>query len=429
MPRKAKELSALEVKRLSEPGTQPGMYAVGVVPGLYLQVLPGEGRTWLLRVSIGKTGSGKQRRSEVGLGGYPAVTLQQARDKAREVREKITQGIDPIAERKAARSALLASRATEITFEEAARLCIEAKSPEWKNAKHAQQWTNTLTTYAFPTLAKLQVRDIDTPHILEVLEPIWKVKTETAERLRGRIESVLDWATARKYRDGSNPARWRGNLEAMLPKPSKVKGKKSQPALPFVEIQSFLKHLREIEGIGARALEFTILTAARSGEALGATWDEIDLDARVWTIPAGRMKASKEHTVPLTEEAVALLKAMPKFDNTNLVFPGSRGGELSDMTLTQTIKRMHERETKAGRKGYLDPKQLDKDGNPRRVTVHGFRSTFRDWAGETTHHPREVIEHALAHQLKDKAEAAYARGSLFQKRQALMEDWAAYCAK
>lgn len=423
MPRVAKELSALEVKRLS----QPGMYAVGGVPGLHLQVLPGGGKTWLLRVTIGATASGKQRRSEVGLGGYPAVTLQQARDKAREVREKIAQGIDPIAERKAARSALLASRAMDITFEEAARQCIEAKSPEWKNAKHAQQWTNTLTTYAFPVLAKLRVRDIDTPHVLEVLQPIWKVKTETADRLRGRIEAVLDWATARKYRDGSNPARWKGNLEAMLPKPSKMAKNGNHPALAFTEAPAFVTHLRKMEGLGARAVEFAILTAARSGEVRGATWKEIDLEAGVWTIPADRMKMGKEHMVPLTAEAVTLLKTLPRFDNTDLVFPASRGGELSDMTLTAVIRRMHESETKAGRKGYIDPKQADSDGEPRVITVHGFRSTFRDWAGETTHHPREVIEHALAHQLKDKAEAAYARGSLFQKRQALMADWAAYC--
>lgn len=422
MPRVAKEMSALEVKRLS----QPGMYAVGGVPGLHLQVLPGGGKTWLLRVTVGVTASGKQRRSEIGLGGYPAVTLQQARDKAREVREKIARGIDPIAERKAARSALLASRANQITFEEAARLCFEAKRPEWKNPKHAQQWINTLEAYAFPTLAKLRVRDIDTPHILEVLEPIWKVKTETAKRLRGRIEAVLDWATARKYRDGSNPARWRGNLEAMLPKPSKVAKNDNHPALPFTEAPAFMTHLRKMEGTGARALEFTILTAARSGEVRGATWKEIDLEAGVWTIPADRMKMGKEHTVPLTAEAVTLLKALPRFDNTDLVFVAPRGGELSDMTLTAVIRRMHKSETKAGRKGYIDPKQADSDGKPRVITVHGFRSTFRDWAGETTHHPREVIEHALAHRLKDKAEAAYARGSLFQKRRALMEDWAAY---
>jgi integrase len=380
-------------------------------------VLPRGGRTWLLRVTVGG-----QRRSEIGLGGYPAVTLQQARDKAREVREKIARGIDPIAERKAARSALLASRAAVITFEEAARRCMEAKSPEWKNAKHAQQWSNTLETYAFPSLAKLHVRDIDTPHVLEVLKPIWTNKTETAKRLQGRIEAILDWATARKYRDGTNPARWKGNLDAMLPKPSKVAKNGNHAALPFAEIAAFMKHLRTMEGTGPRALEFTILTATRSGEVRGAKWDEIDLEARVWTIPPVRMKMGKEHTVPLTEDTVALLKDLPRFEDNNLVFPASRGGELSDMTLAAVIKRMHESEAKAGRNGYTDPKQAGKIATP-----HGFRSTFRDWAGETTHHPREVIEHALAHQLKDRAEAAYARGSLFHKRQALMEDWAAYC--
>ncbi len=423
MPRVAKELSALEVKRLSEPG----MYAVGGVPGLHLQVLPGGGRTWLLRVSIGKTGSGKQRRSEVGLGGYPAVTLQQARDKAREVREKIVEGIDPIAERKAARSALLASRATEITFEAAAQQYIAAKSPEWKNAKHVQQWTNTLTTYAFPFIGKLHVRDINTPHVVEVLKPIWEVKTETATRLRGRIEAILDWATVHKYRDGTNPARWKGHLQMILATPSKVAEEDNHPALPFADAPAFMQHLRKMEGTGARAVEFGILTATRSQEIRGARWSEIDLDARLWKIPADRMKMRKAHEVPLSDDAIALLKALPKFEGNDLVFPASRGGELSDMTLTAALRRMHESETKAGRKGYVDPNQLDAEGTPRRITMHGFRSTFRDWAGETTHHPREVIEHALAHQLKDKAEAAYARGSLFQKRQALMADWAAYC--
>lgn len=423
MPRVAKELSALEVKRLSEPG----MYAVGGVPGLHLQVLPGGGKTWLLRVTIGATADGKQRRSEVGLGGYPAVTLQQAREKAREVREKIAQGIDPIAERKAARSALMASRATEINFEEAAKQYIAAKSPEWKNAKHAQQWGNTLETYAFPKIGRLQVRDIDTPHVLEVLEPIWTVKTETASRVRGRIEAVLDWATVRKYRDGQNPARWKGYLDSMLPEPTKVAKNGNHAALPFAEAPAFMKHLRKMEGTGPRALEFTILTATRSGEVRGAKWDEIDLEAGVWTIPAERMKMGKEHEVPLTEDAVGLLKALPRFEDNNLVFPASRGGELSDMTLAAVIKRMHESETKAGRKGYIDPKQADKNGNPKIATPHGFRSTFRDWAAEQTDHPREVAEMALAHSIESKVEAHYRRGNLLQKRRALMEDWAAYC--
>lgn len=423
MPRVAKELSALEVKRLSEPG----MYAVGGVPGLHLQVLPGGGKTWLLRVTVGATAEGKQRRSEVGLGGYPAVTLQQARDKAREVREKIAQGIDPIAERNAARSALMASRATEITFEEAAQQYIAAKSPEWKNAKHAQQWNNTLETYAFPFIGKLQVRDIDTPHVLEVLEPIWKVKTETASRVRGRIEAVLDWATVRKYRSGTNPARWKGYLDTMLPEPTKVAKNGNHAALPFAEVGKFMKRLRKMEGNGARALEFTILTAARSGEVRGATWDEIDLEAKEWTIPAERMKMGKEHRVPLTDEVVALLKALPRLEDSNLVFFAPRGGELSDMTLAAVIKRMHEAETKAGRKGYIDPKQTGRDGNPKVATPHGFRSTFRDWAAEQTDHPREVAEMALAHSIDSKVEAHYRRGDLFQKRRALMEDWAGYC--
>ncbi|PWV60094.1 integrase [Plasticicumulans acidivorans] len=361
------------------------------------------------------------------MGGYPAVTLQQVREKAREVREKIAQGIDPIAERKAARSALMASRATEITFEEAAKQYIAAKSPEWKNAKHAQQWGNTLETYAFPKIGKLQVRDIDTPHVLEVLEPIWTVKTETASRVRGRIEAVLDWATVRKYRDGQNPARWKGYLDSMLPEPTKVAKNGNHAALPFAEASAFMKHLRKMDGTGARALEFTILTAARSGEVRGATWDEIDLEARVWTIPAGRMKMGKEHEVPLTEDAVALLKALPRFEDNNLVFPASRGGELSDMTLAAVIKRMHESETKAGRKGYIDPKQADKNGDPKVATPHGFRSTFRDWAAEQTDHPREVAEMALAHSIESKVEAHYRRGNLLQKRRALMEDWASFC--
>lgn len=411
MPRRAKDLTDLEVRRLAEPGAHP----VGGVPGLYLQVLPGGGKTWLLRATVGQTADGKQRRREIGLGGYPAVTLKQARDKARALREKIAQGIDPVEERRAARAALLARQAAEITFEQAARQCIEAKSPEWKNAKHAQQWLNTLTTYAFPALGKLYLRDIDTPHILAVLEPIWNEKTETASRLRGRIETVLDWATARKYREGLNPARWAGHLATMLPKPAKVARNGNHPALPYERIPAFMKHLRKLGGSGARALEFAILTAARSGEVRGAVWEEIDFEARVWTIPAERMKMRKEHKVPLTEEALSLLAGLPRLENNGFVFPSSRGaGALSDMTLTAVIRRM------GG--DYVDPKQ-----NNRTVTVHGFRSTFRDWAGETAHHPREVIEHALAHQLRDKAEAAYARGSLLQKRRALMVDWARYC--
>jgi integrase len=426
MPRVAKELSALEVKRLSEPG----MYAVGGVPGLHLQVLPGGGRTWLLRVTTGRKAhptnpdAAAQVRREIGLGGYPAVTLQQARIKAREVREKIAQGIDPVVERKAARSALMASRAADMTFETAALAFIDAKADEWRNPKHRQQWTNTLTTYALPKIGALSVRDIDTAHILSVLEPVWKTKTETASRLRGRIESVLDWATAHKYRDGANPARWRGHLSMMLPKPTKVSRKGNHAALPASRMGEFMSHLRTMEGMGAWALQFTILTAARSGEVRGATWAEIDLENGVWTVPGDRMKVGKEHRVPLPPEAVKLLEALRRFADNNLVFPAPRGGMLSDMTLAAVIKRMHEVETKAGHKGYTDPKQAD-----RITTPHGFRSTFRDWAAEQTNHPREVAEMALAHTIENKVEAHYRRGDLFAKRRALMEDWAAFCAQ
>ncbi len=241
--------------------------------------------------------------------------------------------------------------------------------------------------------------------MLKVLEPIWTIKTETASRLRGRIENVLDWASARKFRKGENPARWRGHLDKLLPKPSKVARVEHHAALPYQEIGAFMAELRQREGFGARALEFAILTATRSGEVRGATWDEINLRDKIWTIPEGRMKAGKEHRVPLSDVAVMLLKGLPRFEGSALVFPSASGKMLSDMTMTATLKRM-------GRSG---------------LTAHGFRSTFRDWAGELSTFPREVIEHALAHQLKDKAEAAYARGSLFDKRRKLMVAWEKYC--
>jgi integrase len=419
MPRVAKELSALEVKRL----TEPGMHAVGGAPGLHLQVLPSGGRTWLLRLTVGrkihptKPDAAAQVRREIGLGGYPAVTLQQARDKAREVREKIAQGIDPVAERQATRKALMANRVADMTFETAARSYIDAKGDEWRSPKHRQQWANSLAAYAFPKIGALRVRDIDTVHVLNVLEPVWKAKTETASRLRGRIEAVLNWATARKYRDGPNPARWRGHLDMMLPKPTKVTRKGNHAALPVARMGEFMAHLRRMEGVGAAALQFAILTAGRSGKVRGATWDEIDLERGEWTILADRMKMDREHRVPLTHVAVKLLGVLPRFENTKAVFPAPRGGTLSDVTLAAVIKRM-----RVAGKGYTGPKQ-----NGRMVTVHGFRSTFRDWAAEHTNHPREVAEMALAHTIENKVEAHYRRGDLFAKRRALMEDWAGFC--
>jgi integrase len=394
MPKKAKELSALEVGRLKTPG----LFAVGGVPGLQLQVSPTGARTWVLRIMV----AGKRR--DMGLGGYPAVPLALAREKAREARASIEKGIDPIAQRAAARSTLAASRGAEITFEDAARQFIRAKEVEWKNAKHSQQWTNTLETYAFPVVGKLACADIALPHVLKILEPIWSAKTETATRLRGRLESVLDWATVRGHRKGENPARWKGHLDKILPAPGKVAKVEHHGAVAIDALGAFVTDLRTRDGIAARALEFLILTAVRSGEIRGATWSEIDLPGRVWTIPAERMKAGKEHRVPLSDEAARLLNALPRFAGNDLVFPSPRGLVLSDMTLTAVMRRMKREEV-----------------------PHGFRSTFRDWAAERTNYPREVCEMALAHAIGNAVEAAYRRGDLFEKRARMMAEWAKFC--
>ena len=395
MARKAKELGALEVSRF----TKPGLFFVGGVAGLALQVTKRGARTWILRMMVG----GKRR--DMGLGGYPDVTLAGAREKARAMREKVDSGVDPILELEQQRSALAAAVASAMTFKEAAEKYIVAHEAGWKNAKHSEQWTNTLTAYAFPIIGKISVADIETSHVMRVIEPIWTTKTETASRVRGRIESVLGWATVRGYRKGDNPARWRGHLEHLLPARSDVQKVEHHPALDYKQVGEFMSELRQQSGIGARALEFAILTAARSGEVRGATWQEIDWEAKAWIIPGLRMKAEKEHRVPLSTEAINLLNALPRHDDTELIFASNKKTILSDMTLTSVIKRMK-------RTG---------------ITAHGFRSTFRDWAGETTAYPREVIEHALAHQLKDKAEAAYQRGTLLDKRRRLMGDWASFC--
>ncbi len=393
MPKKAKELTALEVSRLKEPG----FHFVGTVSGLALSVSPSGARSWILRYKLG------DKRRDMGLGGYPEVPLAKAHEKAREAKERVRQGIDPLYEKKALKSAILAAQVKEITFREASEKFVEAKRSEWKNEKHAAQWESTLAAYAYPVIGKLHVKDVALPHVLKILEPIWKEKTETASRLRGRMENVLDWATVHKYREGENPAKWKGHLDKILPQPSKVSKIEHHDALPYSEIGAFMAELRQREGYGARCLEFAILTAARSGEARGATWGEIDLEKGIWTIPAERMKMKKEHRVPLSKSALELLEAIPRTESP-FVFPSSKGGMLSDMTLSALMKRM------------------DVDAVP-----HGFRSTFRDWAAETTAYPREVAEQALAHGLKDKVEAAYQRGDLFEKRKRMMQDWAVYC--
>jgi integrase len=319
----------------------------------------------------------------------------------------IRQGIDPVEDRRTKRSLLIAEQTAGISFAAAAEKYINSHAAGWKNGKHTGQWRSTLAAYVLPTLGAMRVCDIETAHVLTVLEPIWTTKPETASRLRGRIETILDWAKVRGYRSGENPARWRGHLDKLLPARSKVRRVEHHPALPYEETAAFVEALRQQEGSGPRALEFAILTACRSGEVRGATWEEVDLDAGIWTIPAARMKAGKEHVVPLSKPAIALLKKQPRIAGVGVVFPGPSGGALSDMAMTTTLRRM----------GRAD------------ITGHGFRSTFRDWAGEVSGHPREVIEHALAHQLKDKAEAAYQRGTLLDKRRRLMDDWGRYCSK
>lgn len=377
------ELMALSARKAET--AKPGRHGDG--RGLFLYVKPSGSRSWVLRYQV------QGRRRDLGLGSYPDVSLAMARERASEARRLIANGEDPIAKRQQAKPK---------TFKDAALELIESKRPGWKNAKHAAQWTSTLETYVFPKIGPVQVAKIETADVIGTLTPIWSEKPETANRVRQRIEAVLDYASALGIRTGDNPARWRGHLDHLLPKPTKVRAVKHHAALPHADIATFLADLDTRKGVSTRALAFTILTAARSGETRGMTWGEVDLEQRVWTIPAERMKAGKEHRVPLADAAIAYLG--PRRANDTLVFESEAkpGRPISDMSMTAVLRRM-------GRDG---------------ITVHGFRSTFRDWAGETTGFPREVIEAALAHGIKDRAEAAYARSDLFDKRRDLMVAWA-----
>lgn len=414
MPKQAKELTAAEVRRLAEPGA----YAVGGCAGLMLVVKASGARSWILRARVGN------HRRDFGLGGFPTVTLGAARTKARELRDKLGEGIDPVAERQAAKAAHVAAQAKRLTLREAAEQYHSAKEGEFSNAKHRKDWLASLKRYAFIHIGDVAVADVELPHVLKALEPIWETRTETATRVRQRLESVLAWATVRGYRQGDNPARWRGNLDAVLAKPSKVgKGKRHFPALPWQRVPEFMADLRTREGMGARALEFGILTAARSGEIRGATWDEIDLAAKVWTIPASRMKAGKPHRIPLPADAVALLESLPRLEGQALVFPAMRGGKISDVTILATVKRMNASKLKAGGEQYTDPN----DGRP--VVPHGFRSSFKDWARSRSTFPDEVSELALAHVNSDATRAAYARDELMPQRAKLMKAWGAFCAE
>jgi len=405
MPRRAKGLTAAFVDKTAKVGR----HADG--GGLYLLVRSREAKFWEAHF----THRGKRRSMGGGAAtGAASVKLAEARDWNRQVQAAVRAGRDPIAERQAARAASdrdeAEARAKAITFRAVAEMFFAAHEGAWRSAEHRAQWRSSLDRYALPTLGVMPVAQVDTSNIMLILEPLWRDKTETASRVRGRIERVLDFAAARGWREGENPARWRGHLDKLLPARRKAQRTQHHPALPWREVGAFMQRLRQVNSIPARALEFAILTAARSGEARGARWSEIDFSHKVWTVPASRIKAGKEHRVPLAEPALAILREMARFGSNadDLVFPGARiGSVMSDVTMAAVVAAV----------GGGD------------ATPHGFRSTFRDWAGETTAHPREVIEMALAHRLGDAAEQAYARGDLLERRRRLMSDWATFCGQ
>ena len=387
-------LTALKVARV----TKPGRYGDG--KGLHLQITKSGVKSWVFRYERG----GKERL--MGLGPLHTVSLADAREKARLARAQLIDGVDPLEQRRAQVIATQAEQASNLDFDGCAQQYIASREAEWKNEKHRQQWESTLRVHASPYFGSIYARRIDTPMVLKALELIWKTKTETATRVRERIERVLSWAATRGYREGENPARWAGHLEELLPNPAKLKKVKHHPALPFADVGAFFAALRKQEGVAARALEFTILSGCRTGEVLGATWDEVDLPNLVWTIPPERMKAGRPHRVPLVGATEELLKRQVGQDAA-FVFRGAREGKpLSTMAMLMILRRM---------------KRTD-------LTVHGFRSSFRDWVAEETDYPSEMAEIALAHTVGTAVENAYRRSDLFERRRRLMADWAAWCA-
>lgn len=392
------QLTADQVKAVKVSGS----YSDG--GGLYLHVVASGTKSWIYRYQIAK------RRREMGLGGYPKLTLAKARLQRDFHRKQVKVGIDPLEVKRAATEQAVENRrqskTLEMTFKRCAEAYIGQKEHGWSSHKHGQQWRNTLTTYAYPVIGELPVAHIDTQEVLEILQPIWLNKTETATRVRNRIELVLDYAGALKYRTGDNPARWRGNLANLLASPSKIREVKHHSAIPYDDISEFLVKLSNSKGLAARALTLTILAATRTSETLNATWNEFDLTKGVWTIPKSRMKGSRPHRIPLSEPAVVLLKNLETGSGSDYVFPGMKKGKaLSNMSMTTVLRRMDRGD----------------------LTVHGFRSTFRDWAAEKTSYSWRVAESALAHKLKDGTEAAYQRGDLLDKRVEMMDAWARYC--
>ena len=411
MPKKARELSATEVRRLTHAVSKDGkpynaLHPVGGVSGLVLQVTPTGAKSWILRTVIGT------KRRNVGLGPFPDVSLAEARRKAQEVKDKIAEGIDPVEERKAARRSLIAAQLSTMTFAQAMADYIDMKAKEFRNPRQRKQWESSLNTYAVPHIGNVPVGEIELPHIKAVLDPIWQEKTETANRVRARMENILGWCAVHGYRSNENPAKWQGYLDEVYPSPEKIKVKGHHAALAVDAVPEFMKSLKKRTGTAAKALEFLILTASRNNEVIGdkrigkagITWQEIDLKRKVWTVPADRMKSGKLHRVPLTDAAVDLLKGMGEGAPDQLVFPGPKGDIPSNNFLSAVLKRMDQP-----------------------ITAHGFRSTFKDWAREYTAYADEVSELALAHINSDATRAAYARSELIDKRRLLMADWENFC--
>lgn len=396
MPRQLNRLTDLKIKNLTEPRPYPDG------GGLYLQVSIYGTKSFVFRYER------HGKRHSVGLGAYKTTTtLVQARESALKMRQQLQQGIDPLSQKNADKAAEQLRAARTKTFDQCFAEYFAGKKHEWSNTKHAMQVRNTVETYASPKIGNLSIADVDMNLVLSILEPIWTTKTETATRVRQRIEATLDWATAKGYRTGDNPARWKGHLDKVLPSAKKTKKVEHHPALPFAKLPAFIATLREREGDSALALEFCILTATRTSEVIKATWAEIDFGNATWVIPANRMKARQDHKVPLSNRCLEILKEMKRRNEAH-VFPGKKQDKpLSNMAMLQLLERM----------GFTD------------ITVHGFRSTFRDWCAESTDYPNHVIEMALAHTIGNAVEAAYRRGDLFEKRKLLMQEWADYCGK
>jgi len=409
MPKRAKELSAIEVRRLG-----PGVHNVGGVAGLLMQVSDNGAQSWLLRVRVG------DKRREIGLGPFPEVSLAKAREKAAEAKEAIRSGVDPVEARKAARSALLASQRLGLTFSEAFEKYAAKKLPELRTERYRDQWRATVVKYAIPELGGMLVQDITREDILRVLHPIWETRTETATKLRQRVEKTLDYAKAAGHRTGDNPAAWRGNLELALSSPNKIAAKENYPALQLDDAARWWADLQSRDGMGATALAFQALTASRSGAVRFATWDEIDLGARLWTIQPGRAASKiaptgKPHRVPLTNAMIALLKALPRMGD--LLFTAPRGGSLSDATLGKSMRSLHEVDVKRGGVGYVDAK------TKAQAVPHGLRSCFRVWVTERTNFDGDMAEIALAHIVGSKVRQAYDRSDMIEKRRAMMDAW------